>query len=165
MNKTPQFLSMILLSTLLCSIGCVFMTPSADASELTASQKGLNILKEVFDLKLDKYNITINENTPFFPWFGDTQLEDVSYVLTSDESKLAINFFFTNGNLYYLHVFENQGVLELNQAQNNHASAQAFLSSYQKYTSNPLFNELRATLNNIEPNQNHTQTINNNNLK
>ena len=161
-NKLSQKLfTLTLLSILLISVSYTYMMPTTAASEPTASQKSLNILKEVFDLKLDKYNITTNENTPTFPWFGDTQLEDVSYVLTSDESKLAINFFFTNDKLYYLHVFENQGVHELKQAQNNHASAQTFLSAYQKYTSTPLFNELRATLNNIEPNQNHTQTINN----
>jgi len=134
--------------------------PSTQASELTTPQKGLNILQEVFGLKLEKYTITTQENNPEFPWFGDTQLEDISYILTSKESKLHINLFFTNGNLYSLYVFENQGVSELKQATNNLASAQTFLTTYQKYSTNPLFGELKASLDTIDVDKNYTKTTN-----
>jgi hypothetical protein len=161
MNKTPQkFLVIILLGILLSSASYTCMIPGAQASEITASQKGLNILQTVFGLNLEEYAITTNENNFEFSWLGDTLIEDVTCDLTSAENKLFINFFFANGNLQSLYVFENQGVSELKQAPTNLASAQTFLNTYQKYSTNPLFEELRASLNNIEANKNYTKTTN-----
>ena len=161
MSKSPQKLFVIIfLGILLSSASYTCMLPGAQASEVSASQKGLNILQEVFGLNLEKYNITTHETNPEFSWLGDTLIEDVTYDLTSEESRLFIDFLFANGNLHTLYVFENQGATELKQAPNNLASAQTFLSAYQKYSTNPLFGELKASLNNIDADKNYTKTIN-----
>ena len=157
MNKISQkLLAIILLSVLICSFfGCAFMVPGTYATELTATQKSLNILHEVFGINLEEYTITTHETNPEFPWLGD-DIEDVSCLLISGERKLFINFFFTNGNLQNLYVFENNGVSELKLAANNIASAHAFLETYEQYSSKPLFGELSVSLNNIVANKNET---------
>ncbi len=159
-NKLSQKLfTLTLLSILLISISYTCMMPSAAASEPTASQKSLNILQEVFGLKLDKYNITTQEDTTSFPWLGNTVQENIYCTLTSAECKFRLIFTFVDGNLLNMCVFENQGVSELKQATNNLESAQAFLNNYQKYNTNPLFGELKASLNNVEINKNYTKTV------
>ena len=136
------------------------MLPGAQASELTASQKSLNILHEVFGIDLEEYNIKTEENSTTFPWLGDTLMETVYCVLTSAERELKLSFTFANGNLQNLYVFENQGVSELKYAPNNIASAQTFLAEYQKYSTKPIFKELSISLDNIETNKNYTKTTN-----
>ena len=166
MSKSPQKLFVIIfLGILLSSASYTCMLPGVQASEVSASQKGLNILQTVFGLNLEEYTITIEENSTTFPWLGDTLMETVYYVLISAERELKLSFTFANGNLQNLCVFENQGVSELKYDTNNIASAQAFLEVYQKYSTKPIFKELSTSLNNIETSKNYTKTINDKELE
>ncbi|MCL2476131.1 hypothetical protein [Candidatus Bathycorpusculum sp.] len=170
-KKSKKYLTALLLSVLMCSVGCSIMLQSTAAEELTPAQKGLNMLRDVLCLDLGKYTITTSTETMTIPltvpanaWTSDT----VTYSLTSAETQLKIQCFFGNGYFISLEVLENQGASELKLIDNDTANIQLLLEAYQKYfvatykyQARPILGELSPCLDGIDITNDYTKTVGN----
>lgn len=121
---------------------------------LTNKEKGLSILSNVLRIDLTKYNVTSEENQ-----HSDSSgltINSVFYTLTATNgNKVTVLVEFTNGKLYMLHVLE-VGTLYLSRPAISSSTelAKNFLSNYQTFTSDPIYGELMAPLNNLDVSQN-----------
>jgi hypothetical protein len=116
----------------------------------------------VIGVDIAKYDVTTEENSISPPFLGGVLQEDVLCTLNSDESKLKTHCTFADGNLRGIYVLEKEGTPRLTKpaaSVNAVESAQDFLSNYQAYTAKPVFGELKATLNNVDPDKNLTKTV------
>jgi hypothetical protein len=166
-NSKRKLLFMTLfLTVLLVSSAYAALIPNVHAAEMTAQQKGLSILSDVVGLDLTKYTVTAEEAQagPQASYLDVVPQEKVAYELTSDGSKLKALYTFANGNLQMIHVLEREGSLNLVKPAKNLNDvelAKDFLSNYQTYTANPLFGELKSTLNYVVAGKNLTKTSGN----
>jgi hypothetical protein len=129
---------------------------------MTIQQKGLSVLNDVVGVDLAKYDVATEDNSISPPFLGGVLQEDVLYSLTSDESTLKTLYTFADGNLRGIHVLEREGtpsMIKPATSGNAVENAQDFLSNYQTYTAKPVFGELKATLNNVDPNKNLTENV------
>lgn len=163
-SKQKNLLVIVSLTLLLISCVYVSLMPSAHATELTLQQKGLSIMNDVIGLDIAKYAVTTTQVDPQASYLGVAPQENVAYDLTSDASKLKALYTFAYGELQMIHVLEREGSPSLVKpatSNNDVELAKVFLSNYQAYTANPLFGELKSTLDNIDPNKNITKTSGN----
>ena len=163
-SKRKLLLVTVFLTMLLISSAYTALIPNVNAAETTIQEKGLSILGDVVGLDLAKYTVTTKEYQldSSASYLGVVPQENVAYDLTSDDSKLKVLYTFANGNLQMIHVLEREGPLSLVKPTpfaNALGMAKDFLSNYQMYTANPLFGELRSTLDTVDVNKNLTKTI------
>jgi hypothetical protein len=164
-NKRKLLFTTVILSLLFISSTYAVLIPNVHAAEMTPQQKGLSILSNVVGLDLAKYTVTTKENqTGQTSYVGVVPQENVLYTLESNGNKIDVLYTFANGNVQIIHVLENEGTPNLTKtatSTNAVELAKGFLSEYQTYTANPLFGELKSTLNNVDPNKNLTKTSGN----
>ena len=166
-NKTKKLLTTtIFLTILLFSSFYAILTPTAHAAEMTTQQKGLTICGDVLGIDMTKVNVTTKE----FPtnsqstFLGVIPQETIIYELTSGKNKLSLLNTFANGNLQMLQVLDdgiktsNKEAALPNATYFNVLGAKAFLTNYQSYAGDSLYNNLKSTLNNINPKTNQTIT-------
>jgi len=162
-NKTK---ATIILS-LVFSFVLVSLSESFTAkAEATLQEKGISILNNVLGLDLTKYTVTINEIPAELqlPYFDVLPMKDIGYDLTSEESKVKTLFTFVDGNLQTIHVLETEGPPSLTTpatSTNAAEMAEDFLRSYQIYTADSLYGELKDTLVNLDASENSTETFGN----
>jgi hypothetical protein len=164
MARKPRrkLLFTILFITLLTISAYAF--PRTLASEPTLQQKGANILGNVVGLDLAQYSIsTKNQQDSSASYLGVVSQESIVYDLTSNGNSLKALCTFANGNLQIIQIIENQGTPSMTKAASANPVdlAKDFLDSYQTYTANPLFSELKSTLNGIDQNINVTKSSGN----
>jgi competence protein ComGC len=155
------FTTTMLAALLVCSAYAALM-PNVHAAEISVQQKGLSVLSNVVGVDITKYDVATEENSISPPFLGGVLQEDVLCTLNSDGSKLKTLYTFADGNLRGIHVLEKEGAPSLTKpatSVNAVESAQDFLSNYQAYTAKPVFGELKATLNNLDPSKNLTKTF------
>ena len=160
MKEKNKFLIGILLFLLFASVICSSI-PNTKA-ELT-QQKGINIMQNVVGLDVKGYSISAKEILPSEQsLYSDIIPQDIiAYNLTSTHSKVDALCTFINGSLHSLYVTQNQGSPLLTTTENKTAVdlAKDFLASYQTYTGQPLFGQLKGTLDKLGANANSTQVI------
>ena len=169
MAKKPKrnlLLTTFFLVTLLTFTTYTTLIPSVSALQPTnPQQKGIAILSDVVGLDLTKYSITTktSQQNTSAPNPIVLSQEDVSYELVSSENKLKLLCTFANGNLRIMHVLENVGSPSLVKPSTSILEmAKDFLENYQTYTNNPLYGELKLTLDSVETNtKNITKTFDN----
>lgn len=163
-EKSKVFTTIIITALILI---CTFasLITNANAAEPTVQQKGLTILNNVVDVDSSKYNVA----TKYYPpnpqatYLGVVPQESIIYNLTSDENKLSFSCTFANGNLQMMQTLEDNRApssIQMGPNADIHA-AKTFLGNYQAYTSNELFGDLKATLNNVKANKSLTMTSGN----
>ena len=120
---------------------------------LTNKEKGLSILNNVLKIDLTKYNITSEENQHSDA--SGLTTNSIFYTLTANGNKVTVLVEFAYGKLYMLHVLE-VGALYLTRPaiRSSTELAKNFLSNYQTFTSDPIYGELMASLNNLDVSQN-----------
>jgi len=159
----------VFLIILLSFIVYALITPGVCVAKLSASESGLNILRDFFGLDLDKYDVVVEENSLSEFFVVNGVQEDVLFTLTGDGAKLRIVFTFVNGDLRNMYVFENNGVPLLRQIGEDNGGgvveAQVFLSKYEQYSAKSFFGELKASLDGVVVNKNYTKTVGNNVLE
>ncbi len=166
-DSKKKLLVIAILFTILLSSGIyAALLPNVHAAEASVQEKALSILSNVIGLDLAKYTISTKEypQDAYASYLGVIPQENVAYDLTADGSKLKMLYTFANGNLQMIHVLENEGVPSLTEqasSANVLEMAKGFLSNYQTYTSNPLFGELKATLDSVDSCKNLTKTLGN----
>jgi hypothetical protein len=165
-SKRKLLFITLFLTVLLVSSAYAALIPNAQAAEITAQQKGLSILSNVVGLDLTKYAVTTKETQvdPQALYPGVVTQENVEYELTSDDSKLKALYTFANGKLQMIQVVEREGspsLVKPTTTTNDVELAKGFLSSYQTYTANPLFGELKSTLDTVDAGKNVTKTSGN----
>jgi hypothetical protein len=166
-NKTKKLLTTtIFLTILLFSSFYAILTPTAHAAEMTNQQKGLTIINNVFDVDLSKYTITTQEylQNADALYHGVIAQDNVAYELTSDTGTLKMLYTFADGRVQMIQVLQRAGILSLTKAVShsgisNAQSAKNFLTNYQAYTANPLFGELKTTLDKVYPGVNLTKVF------
>lgn len=163
-SKRKLLLVTVFLTMLLISSAYAALIPNVNAAETTIQEKGLSILGDVVGLDLAKYTVTTKEYQlgSSASYLGVVPQENVAYDLTSDASKLKVLCTFANGNLRMIHVLEREGppsLVKPTPFANALGMVKDFLSNYQIYTANPLFGELRSTLDTVDVNKNLTKTI------
>lgn len=152
--------------TVLLLFSCVSSSlTTVNGSEETFQERGLTILSDVVGLDLTKYETNTTEYPPLdiFPFNLNGPTGKVDYRLNSNTGNLRIFFTFVNGKLQMIHTLDNYGTPHLTQPATTSTlkMAKTFLSNYQTYTSDPLFRELKDTLNQATDNQNATITTTN----
>lgn len=131
------------------------------AAEITTQQKGIAILNDVVGLDTARYGVDAKEY-PQESYWGVLPQETVRYELNSDGSNIDMRCTFVNGKLLMLEVVENQGSPRLTKTANGVAEmAKDFLNSYQSYSGNALYGELRSTLVGVDSSRNSTKTVGN----
>ncbi len=158
-SKHKQLLITLLLTLLLVPSAYATLRPTVHAAEITVREKGLAILKDVVGLDTAGYAVNAKEY-PQESYWGVLPQETVRYELNSDGSNIEILHTFVNGKLLMLDVLENQGSPRLTKTVTSVAEmAKNFLSSYQSYSGNTLYGELRSSLVGIDPSRNSTKTV------
>ena len=164
-NKRKLLFITVFLLIVLSFSAYASLVPNVHAAEITTQEKGLSILSNVVGLDLAKYTVTTKENqADQASYLGVVPQENVLYTLESNSNKVDVLYTFANGNVQMIHVLENEGTPNLTKtatSTNAVELAKGFLSKYQTYTANPLFEELKSTLNNVDPNKNLTKTSGN----
>ncbi|MCW3983265.1 MAG: hypothetical protein NWE96_04640 [Candidatus Bathyarchaeota archaeon] len=156
MGKQKLFLSSIIVFLMFSSI-YLYTTPKAQATEISATQKGLSILVDVLGLNLEKYRITSTERQDSF--LGVIPEEKVQYTFNSSTSNLKFLCTFTNDQLVILHVLEKEGIPIMTKSIDNLLEAtKDFLTTYQQYSGNTLYGELRSMLEKVDTLKNSTIT-------
>lgn len=160
-SQTKLLLIAITLSILTCAI-YTSTAPTAQASEATLQEKGLTSLNLAFNLDLTKYSVSTKAypSDPSVAYFGVVPQESVGYSLTSENSKLKLQYTFGNGKIQMIQVLEKEGTPSLTKATSSDTveAAKNFLISYQNYTANPLFGDLKNTLTDLRSGRNVTKT-------
>jgi hypothetical protein len=156
----------VILSLLFISSTYAALIPNVHAAEMTNQKKGLSILSNVVGLDLAKYAVTTKETQvdPQALYPGVVTQENVEYDLSSDDSKLKALYTFADGKLQMIHVLEIEGspsLVKPTTTTNDVELAKGFLSNYQTYTANPLFGELKSTLDTVDAGKNVTKTSGN----
>ncbi len=151
---------------LFISSAYVVLVPNVHAVEMTNQQKGISISGNVVGLDLTKYTVKIEEThtDSQASYLGVVPQENVAYNLNSDGSKIKMLYTFADGKLQMIHVLEREGLpslIETATSANDVDLAKVFLSKYQTYTANPLFGELKSTLDNVDAGKNVTKTSGN----
>jgi hypothetical protein len=135
------------------------------AADVTVQQKGLAILKEAVGLDTAEYAVNTKEQSKD-SYMGVLPEEDVRYELNSNVSNIKIRCTFVDGKLLMLDVLENQGSPRLTKTVNGIAEmAKDFLNSYQSYSGNSLYGELRSSLVGVDSSNNSTKTVGNTKLE
>lgn len=164
-SKHKLLFTTFLLSALLISSVYSVLIPCAHAEEMTIQQKGLSILSNVVGLDLAKYEVSAKEYSPDTQasYLGVVSQNSVEYTLTSSENKFRLQYTFANENLQMIQVLEDEDTRNLAKPpiRFNTLAAEKFLSRYQKYTADPLYGELKATLVNVDAGKNLTKTSGN----
>jgi competence protein ComGC len=162
MAKTKKVLLItVILSVLFISSAYAVLTPNARAAEINIQQKGLDMTKNVVGLDLSKYTVTQKEDTTDqqATYLGLIPQENVKYNLVSDSGELTVLYTFAEGKLQMIQVLDNFGKPITNKLPNVAPKmAYDFLSDYEAYTANPLYGELKSTLNNVDAGKNLTKT-------
>ena len=154
----------ILLTLLLVMSAITILISKAEAVESTSQQKGLAILNNVVGVDLAKYGATVAKQ-PSDVYLGVLPQENLQYTLQSNESTLNIAYTFVNGNLQMIHVLEGKGLpITTKSATAPIEIAKDFLSSYQNYSGNPFYGEIKTMLNNIDASKSLTTTVGNTKL-
>ncbi len=167
-KQNKKILVMATLLILLSSTTCAALIPNTNAAEMTTQEKGLSILNDAVGLDLSKYTVTQKDYQNYIDQYWEIPQESICYDFDSKESKLSISAIFVNGKLELMQVLENDGQPSLTkQSTTTNAAklAQDFLGNYQTYINDPLYGELKATLDELDPNKNLTKTSANTQLE
>jgi Divergent InlB B-repeat domain/PEGA domain len=171
MTKETRLLFLVVILSLLFVFSvCTPLIPSVHATEVTSQQKGLSILGSVVGLDLTKYDVKAKEYQSSTPssYLGVVPQTNVDYDLTSEGSKLKVLCTFANGNLQMMRVLENEGTPRLIRpaiVTNAAEMAVDFLSRYQTYTADSLYDGLKSSLEGIDAGKNTTKTAGNTQLE
>ena len=141
---------------------CAFRFPLVQATEMTIQQKGLSVINNVLNVEISNYSV--NAKSLKDSYVGAVQQDDISYDLEFCDSRLKILCTYVEGKLLQLWVVEKEGKLALTKTlgvTNAREMAQDFLSSYQEYTEDSLYGELKSALNSVEDNKNQTRVFEN----
>jgi hypothetical protein len=165
-SKRKLLLITVFLMTLFISSTYTALIPNVHAAAMSIQEKGLAILSNVVGLGLAKYNVTAQETqaTQQASYLDVVPQEIVLYNLNSESSRLKVSYTFANGKVQLIHVLENEGTPSLTKTATNANAvemAKDFLSNYQTYTENPLFGELKNTLDKVDQGTNITKTSGN----
>jgi hypothetical protein len=169
-SKRKLLFVTVILVALLISTAYATLAPSVRAAQATSREKGLSILKNVVDLDLTKYMVTVEEapKDSQISYFDVAPQEDVGYELMSSNGKLKTLCTFVDGKLQMLHVLETEGQPSLTKpatSANAVEMAKNFLKNYQAYTADALYGELKSTLDSIGVGKNVTKTSGNTQLE
>jgi hypothetical protein len=160
-SKRKLMFITLLLTTLIVSNAYAVLIPSANAAELSVSQKGLVVSSDVIGLDMEKYSVNAKEY-PQDSYLGVLPQKNVRYTLNSNGSNVEMFYTFVNGKLLMLDVLENHGSPCLTKTVNGVAeSAKDFLNSYQSYTGNSFYGQLGSSLVGVDSSKNSTKTVGN----
>jgi hypothetical protein len=163
-KRKLMFTTAILAILLLSSVYAAFM-PEANAAEITVHEKGLAISKDVVGLDTTKYAVNAKEYAQE-SYREVLPQETVRFNIESDGSNIEMLYTFVNGKLLMLQVLENEGSPRLTKTVDDAAEmAKDFLSSYQSYSGNSLYGELKSSLVGVDANSNSTKTVGNTKLE
>jgi hypothetical protein len=159
-SKQKMLAITILLSMLMISSAAVF-APEVQATELTIQEKGLTILNDVVGIDVAEYTTTPKTLSPN-SYFDVIPQENVEYNLKSEDSTIKLRCTFANRKLQMIYVLENYGTPKLTKtASNALEKAKTFLSDYQSYSGNSLYEEMKSMLNKVDFEKNPTTTSGN----
>jgi hypothetical protein len=131
--------------------------PGISAEESKLEKAALAITNDVLGFDTTNYDVSFESGFSMpFPGRSDPVIS-IGCVLVSDEGKIQLTYSFVNDQLEMLSVLDRsaQGAILPNNAI---LTATDFLSRYQKYTNDPLYDQLGAMLNNDHSNTNFTKT-------
>jgi hypothetical protein len=151
----------IILLFILSLAVCTIATPMVNATKLSASDRALGLLRDLFDLDLAKYDVMTEENILSESFLGDVVYESVLCTLTSKEGDIRVVFSFVDGHLCNMYVFENSGgaLVDSVNAKGVVVSTQNFLDDYSRYSSALFFDDLKLSLDDVVANKNQTRVM------
>jgi hypothetical protein len=155
----------VFLSVLLGYSCCTALLPTAHAqviNETTDSQKAIDFLSNVVGINMNACATNLTSYTTVATPISSLTQDNVIFNLTSYHNTMKARFTFINGNLNLLYLSNVAASSSINQPTANAlVSAQGFLQRYQSYTGNQLYGSLSSMLNNVAPNTNKTETVEN----
>jgi hypothetical protein len=127
----------------------------------SAQEKSLAISRDVVGLDVEKYAASVS-GSPSDSYLGVVPQENVRYTFQLNASKVDVRYTFANGKLRMIHVLEgSRSPLLTKTAINTLESAKDFLGSYQDYSANSFYGELKSMLSNVDVGKNATETSGN----
>jgi hypothetical protein len=159
---TKCFVSLFVL-LLVASLG-VFPTPAV--ADQTNQNKSIDFMEAIMHIDLSKYTVSLGSDVvqKGFPVFDDNRIRnDIIYELSSEKSKLLVDFSFEKGVILMCGVYplDFVGPIMTNkQYPNLHDAVIDFLETYQAYTNIDSSIQI-SMLNNIDITKNATTTTEN----
>ncbi|MFA5571582.1 MAG: hypothetical protein GX799_11610 [Crenarchaeota archaeon] len=126
-------------------------------------QQSFNALNTIFGLDMEKYSIEAKaypKDNMSVTYLNLVSQENIAYSLTSENSKLTVQYTYGNNKLQMIQVLGREGTPNLIKAEasiDHVENAKKFLNSYQNYTNNKLFGNLISTLSNVDMGKNITK--------
>ena len=164
-------LTTIFLTTLLLLGIYSTLLPSAQAVELTSTQKGLEISNDVLGFDTNE-NTTIAQQLPQDSYKDVVPQENILIRFDNDQNKLEMIQTFADGELRKIYVLETKGNPELtdlsyesfqigddtfyNNVFNEAKHAKDFLNNYNSYTEKSFYSTLATTFNSVKGDKNET---------
>ncbi|MDR1992653.1 MAG: hypothetical protein LBQ98_04025 [Nitrososphaerota archaeon] len=142
-QSSKKYFSIFLSVLLIVSAVCIFM-PKVRATELTPQQKAETLTTEVLNFDTSKYEVQIEnyERDTSMGYLGVIPQHTVAYTLTSNQNSLQLFYTFANDNLQMLTIHKDGPAQERSNYFRDVDVAKNFLTKYQKYTGNSLYNQL-----------------------
>jgi hypothetical protein len=138
--------------------------PAVSGAEQTVPEKALSILNDAVGIDSQKYTA---DQRPISDseYFGATQ-NNVDFYLSSPDSKCRVVTSYVNERLHKIYFSDYEGEIILKYKESNAVDmAKGFLGRLENQTKDPLYTQLLASLQNINPNQNITKSIGSMQLK
>lgn len=163
-KKQKHLIAVLVLLLLTFSAYATLISP-VHAAGADLQEKGLSVLNNIVGIDTTKYALNINhQDGNSSGYLGVVSQDVVTFDLTSENSKLKALYTFTDGKTQMIQLLENKGDPNLTKPAtraNIVEKAQAYLTNYEKYETNPLFGELKTSLNHAVPDKNFTKTVGN----
>lgn len=138
-----------------------FNVPIVQSTESTVQDKSLAFISDVLMLDVERYNVTLESNVVSFPDdLGGLPMDDLTYTLESNDTKLAVLFTFRNKTLSWcmLSVREGSPLFTQTPSTNVLERANTFLEKYQNYLGDPAVQQYMEILSNVNEETNTTIT-------
>ena len=139
---SKKWFSLFLSVLLIASAVCAFM-PGTKAAELTLEQKATTLTTEVLGFDISKYEVQIKNYEHNTMWYLDVVPQHtIDYNLTSNKDNFQLRYTFANNNLQKIAIYKTGPMQERSNYFRDVDVAKNFLTKYQKYSGNPLYNQL-----------------------
>ncbi|MDR0373852.1 MAG: PKD domain-containing protein [Nitrososphaerota archaeon] len=142
-QSSKKYFSLFLSVLLIVSAVCVFV-PGVRAAELTPEQKALTLTTEVLGFDTSKYEVQVEnyEHNTSMWYLGVVPQHTVAYTLISNQNSFQLLYIFANDNLQRIAIHKTGPMQERSNYFRDVDVAKNFLTKYQKYTGNSLYNQL-----------------------
>jgi hypothetical protein len=162
-SKRKLLFSTVMLMVLLFSSVYAALMPKAQAAEASVQQESMAVTDNVIGVNSAKYESVSQDYRQDLLYLDVIPQENVRHTLETNDSKLDLYYTSVNGKLQRIQVLDSLGSPQMQKGLSTSSLGMSkdFLSSYQGYTGNAFYGELKSTLDAVDANTNVTAVFGN----